>query len=849
MGVLSLFRRDTSLSFMGGLGWLELGALSFGGFLGLVGLILGVLALGAIRRANGRLGGHGLALMGVLGVPFGLAVTLSPGLILALGGAGYLPAALGGRLYEVAPLWLLGLLVAVVVRLNRWTTQSVSPRADGVKGGSLAMGVGTWTLVLVLLASAVMLALKRPQTGRLAARNAVESTPGPTAGPRPLTGGFHFDFTLPAGQVAVFEVVTRRRGEILPLPKLAAHALAPAGQDFAGALRFERDPANDIPGLRRPWQIELRCSNGVSSIAGVDFPSNMAAAIGASSLGQVLRPDSEVIEWFHPGSERQPAVGLRVRTQAHGRSADEINRGVAFHLGTNWTVVASGAVPAGTGVDIELRVPPRETFIVHGIVRSNGVPVDAGELRAKLWPPGTRTTSPYRLSWQPLAVAANTTNGAPWEIVVEDGTSKTIAARLRPGNLPRLEWTLSPAASDVRVKAVGREAQTFEVARALQEGGGVDGAAVDWSLRVRLQSSPVPPGTARRGADVEFVLPANQAVTFELVTRSHGRVTPVPNLAAYVVNRADEAWTGKFLLADDPDDLDSLTGVPRWKFGIVGPGQRLLETGPPPIVPIPDDLAGNRHWNLESWKRLEPDTEFIAGQATSDVPGFSYGLRIRTTTVVATPGLRQHVAGFGTNWLQAIAGGEAGVLPRSPRGVQVSLGVPRGQGVLIELLTARREGVSPLPGSAGYLLASAARDVSAVVGWMPNPVAPAGEAGTVPWQVVLRGDRGVVLASATNLVLPEDLARLVPGGGSTLAAGWLDPDAESVHWIEERAGSDRPGLGVRLRTFAHGLGVVELPERGFGGMGTNWAAEFPPEVRTAPPVYRLDHGAQPHPAP
>ncbi|MHB1309675.1 MAG: hypothetical protein ACYC23_21600 [Limisphaerales bacterium] len=94
------------------------------------------------------------------------------------------------------------------------------------------------------------------------------------------------------------------------------------------------------------------------------------------------------------------------------------------------------------------------------------------------------------------------------------------------------------------------------------------------------------------------------------------------------------------------------------------------------------------------------------------------------------------------------------------------------------------------------------------------------------------------MASATNLGVPEELARLVPGGGHSLDTDWLEPDAESVLWIAERSGDGRPGLGVRLRTFAHGLGLAELTERGFAGTGTNWAAEFPREIRTSPPVHR-----------
>ncbi len=299
-------------------------------------------------------------------------------------------------------------------------------------------------------------------------------------------------------------------------------------------------------------------------------------------------------------------------------------------------------------VAVQVSAPPRETLVVTGIVLSNGVPVNGRDLRAKLWPPRGRETSPFEVRWQ--TNEDTSPDGTPWEIVVEDRTSGTIAARLRPPGLPRLDWTASPSSASIGKLAATREAHTFEVARALQTASGGNAGAADWSVRLQLQSSPVPPPTSKRGIEADFVLPANQVATFELVTRSNGVIVPVPDLAAYQINGMPETYTGKFILAEDPDDLDSLSGLPRWKFGIIGPDGRLTSQGLA-VPPIPADFS----LSMDLWKALQTDQEVIEGLAGSGSGRPAYGLRIRTQTVKMKPGLRHSSSGFGTNWLKDAA--------------------------------------------------------------------------------------------------------------------------------------------------------------------------------------------------
>jgi len=298
-------------------------------------------------------------------------------------------------------------------------------------------------------------------------------------------------------------------------------------------------------------------------------------------------------------------------------------------------------------VTLEVLAPPRETLVISGTVLSNGVPLPGGLLRARLWPPSGSKPSPYGVEWK--AMSNSVPGGAPWEIVIEDVTSGTIAARLRPTNALPPGWTASPSVTRMDRLSVTREARTFEVARALQNEGEGNSMATDWSLRIQLQSSPHT-GTSSRGIHAEFVLPANQVAVFELVTRSNGVIVPVPGLAAYHINGTTGAYTGTFILADDPDDLDALTGLPRWTFGIIGSDNRLAAQGQ--VAPhIPRDF----NLDLQLWKALERDAETVEGMPDARGGGQSYGLRIRTASVNLKPGLRYSSSGFGTNWLKEAA--------------------------------------------------------------------------------------------------------------------------------------------------------------------------------------------------
>ncbi|MCX6928425.1 MAG: serine/threonine-protein kinase [Verrucomicrobia bacterium] len=354
-------------------------------------------------------------------------------------------------------------------------------------------------------------------------------------------------------------------------------------------------------------------------------------------------------------------LGLSARTRLFAKAAMIVLAiAVAYYL---WSLMQARTSKVSSppllsseqSLSVDISAPPRETLVITGIVLSNNVPVSSRELRAKLSPPSGRKPSPFVVRWQTIKDGSAAT---PWEIVVEDKTSDTIAARLRPVNLPQLAWTSSPQAERTARKSVTHEAWAFEVARALQATGGGNTGAADWSVRLQLQSAPLQASTSKRGIDADFVLPAHQVAVFEVVTRSSGVVVPVPELATYVINGADGPYVGKFLWADDPEDLDSLTALPRWKFGIIGPDGKNLHQG----LGVPAAPAGYAGSTV-LWTALKPDTELIEGLADSASSRPAYGLRIRTHAVKTAPGQTYRSIGQGTNWI----GGAAS--PGTPTGL------------------------------------------------------------------------------------------------------------------------------------------------------------------------------------
>jgi hypothetical protein len=319
-------------------------------------------------------------------------------------------------------------------------------------------------------------------------------------------------------------------------------------------------------------------------------------------------------------------------------TAPAINRRAAPSLGVQGEAESSGPRDE-RAVILTVAAPPREYLIVSATVLSNRVPIVQSNLRAKLWPPNTAGTTDFQIKWEPVV----TQGSSGWDIEVTSPRDGQILARLCPDNLPQFQW----AGVSVTPKSLNasHEAREMEIARALRR---LAQGTEDWSLRLRVQSQPLQPTESRRGIDADFNLPAHQAAVFEFVAKSNGVIVPFPELTAYIVNGTPEPYSGKFVLADDPEDLDSLTALPRWKFGISGPDGRNIAEGLA-VPPVPVDWAGA----ISLRTNLKPDHEELHGQVDSAGPGPAYGLRIRTRTFQPPPGKRVQAVGQGTNWMAA----------------------------------------------------------------------------------------------------------------------------------------------------------------------------------------------------
>jgi len=87
-----------------------------------------------------------------------------------------------------------------------------------------------------------IVAIALPQVGQWPEPKLPSDDPLAADGSHGRVGGvIRFSFTIPHGQVAVLELVTRRNGVTTPIPNLAAYALAPADRGSAAVFRFRPD--------------------------------------------------------------------------------------------------------------------------------------------------------------------------------------------------------------------------------------------------------------------------------------------------------------------------------------------------------------------------------------------------------------------------------------------------------------------------------------------------------------------------------------------------------------------------------------------------------------------------------
>ncbi len=149
-----------------------------------------------------------------------------------------------------------------------------------------------------------------------------ELPPPPSFGT--ISDGIAAEFRVPAGQVAVLEVVTRRDGETVAVPGgHCGYVIAPSDRRFAATFRWSR--AAEQPsqsGDYERWNLEIKTAGGGGgSSGGLTLPKDLSqkAGVMANHMGD-LAPNEEAIHWLGNANDLPDngLLGLRVTVTAHG---------------------------------------------------------------------------------------------------------------------------------------------------------------------------------------------------------------------------------------------------------------------------------------------------------------------------------------------------------------------------------------------------------------------------------------------------------------------------------------------------------------------------------------------------
>ncbi len=141
-----------------------------------------------------------------------------------------------------------------------------------------------------------------------------------------ITSGIGAEFTVPAGQVATFEVVTRRDNETVPVPEHCGYVMAPPDKDVKGSFRWSRMSPDATDDNVQNWSLEILTAGvGRGYTEAALLPEELNKSVGAMSLGLgVLTPNEEVIHWGSADVNNLPAnglIGLRVTVVPHGMNS------------------------------------------------------------------------------------------------------------------------------------------------------------------------------------------------------------------------------------------------------------------------------------------------------------------------------------------------------------------------------------------------------------------------------------------------------------------------------------------------------------------------------------------------
>jgi serine/threonine protein kinase len=196
--------------------------------------------------------------------------------------------------------------------------------------GVLALAADGLILAFVLEA---LFVVARPPTAAHSPDGAEAAQPPAIPRLGPLHGpGIGLEFTVPAGQVAILELVTLQNGATIPIPSHCAYIIA-ADKPSPATFRWtpETKPSN---APSKQWKMELVTLGGSASSGGLLLPDSLESWGGGLSGGASLSPNDEYLNWIGLEAVKLPAnggIGLRIRTVAHNTS--EVGFGVAT---TDW---------------------------------------------------------------------------------------------------------------------------------------------------------------------------------------------------------------------------------------------------------------------------------------------------------------------------------------------------------------------------------------------------------------------------------------------------------------------------------------------------------------------------------
>jgi hypothetical protein len=160
--------------------------------------------------------------------------------------------------------------------------------------------------------------------------------------------------------------------------------------------------------------------------------------------------------------------------------------------------------------------------------------------------------------------------------------------------------------------------------------------------------------------------------------------------------------------------------------------------------------------------------------------------------------------------------------------VTLRFGLAAGHGVTAEMVTDRSDGLAPVKGLAGFLLAPPDQDAEGVIAFGPDSalvVDSAPEKRT--WKVEARS--ASQSTEAFGFRIPAEIADAFGATHSEISIPRLNEAGERIHWIRERDGA-AAGVGVRIRVFPHSVAGNKVTPDGLAGTGTNWLSAAWPET-------------------